>query len=239
MLEPAVLVSFVPAVLAIVATPGPDSIYTLTQSLREGRTAGVVAGAGTATGVLVHTAAAVVGLAALLRATPDAYLVVTYVGAAYLVYLGVQLIRAEGTFELRDSIADETRSLARSYRQAVMINVSNPQVALFVLAFFPQFVPPAANAPAQLSPSRGSVCRCQPPVPRRRRNLCGPCPTFLARIRSLTSGDPVSQRRCADRLWSPTCGIGDRDRVIARRFQAPAACGVRAYIFGEVLQTPL
>ncbi len=151
MLEPAVLVSFVPAVLAIVATPGPDSIYTLTQSLREGRTAGVIAGAGTATGVLVHTAAAVVGLSALLRATPDAYLVVTYVGAAYLVYLGVQLIRAEGTFELHDSIAGETRSLARSYRQAVTINVSNPQVALFVLAFFPQFVPPAANAPAQLS----------------------------------------------------------------------------------------
>jgi len=146
----AVLLAFVPAVLAIVVSPGPDSVYTLTQSLSGGRAAGLAAGLGTATGVLVHTAAAVLGLSALLRTTAEAYLLVKYVGALYLVYLGVQLLRSDETFEIDDAAAGE-QSLLGSFRRAVVINVSNPQVAVFVIAFFPQFVPPSANATLQLS----------------------------------------------------------------------------------------
>jgi len=143
------LVAFVPAALAIVVAPGPDTMYTVTRSLGDGRAAGVVAGCGTATGVLLHTAAAVAGLAALLRASAAAYTLVNYVGAAYLCYLGVRLLRSDETFELA---ADErSRSLAESYRTAVAINVTNPKVAVFVLAFFPQFVPASANAPLQMS----------------------------------------------------------------------------------------
>lgn len=151
MLDPAVLLAFVPAVLAIVVSPGPDSIYTLTRSLSGGRAAGVVASLGTATGVLVHTTAAIVGLSAILQTTTEAYLVVKYVGAGYLVYLGVQLVRNDETFELEDGPVSQDQSLGKSYRNAVVINVSNPQVAVFVLAFFPQFVPPSANATLQLS----------------------------------------------------------------------------------------
>jgi threonine/homoserine/homoserine lactone efflux protein len=151
MIDLVVLLAFVPAVLAVILSPGPDSIYTLTQSLTGGRGAGMAAGLGTATGVLVHTTAAVLGLSALLRTTAGAYTVVKYVGAAYLVYLGLQLLRNDGTFEVGEDRGATDQSLAGSYRKAVLINVSNPQVAVFVLAFFPQFVPPSANATLQLS----------------------------------------------------------------------------------------
>ncbi|WP_129116016.1 LysE family translocator [Halegenticoccus tardaugens] len=151
MVELATLAAFVPAVLAIIIAPGPDTVYTVTQSLRGGRSAGFIAGLGTATGVLVHTAAAVLGLAALLRTSVLAYTVVKYVGAAYLLYLGVQMFRSDERFELQTNLAEQDYSLAESYRKAVVINVSNPKVAVFVLAFFPQFVPATANASLQMS----------------------------------------------------------------------------------------
>jgi threonine/homoserine/homoserine lactone efflux protein len=147
----AVVAAFVPAVAAIVVSPGPDSVYTVTQSLSSGRAAGIAAAVGTATGVLVHAAGAVLGLSALLRTTAEAYVLMKYVGAAYLVYLGVQLLRDDETFEIDESIGAGDRSLVDSYRRAVTINVTNPQVAVFVLAFFPQFVPPTADATLQLS----------------------------------------------------------------------------------------
>jgi threonine/homoserine/homoserine lactone efflux protein len=93
--------------------------------------------------------AAVAGLAALLRASAAAYAVVKYVGAAYLCYLGVRLLLSDESFDV--GTAERTRSLAESYRRAVVINVTNPKVAVFVLAFFPQFVPAAADAPVQMS----------------------------------------------------------------------------------------
>lgn len=151
MIDLVVLLTFVPAVVAVILSPGPDSIYTLTQSLAGGRGAGIAASLGTATGVLVHTTAAVLGLSAILRTTAAAYTVVKYVGAAYLVYLGIQLLRDDETFEVADDPGASNQSLADSYREAVVINVSNPQVAVFVLALFPQFVPPGANATLQLS----------------------------------------------------------------------------------------
>ena len=149
MIDLAVVLAFVPAVAAVVVSPGPDSIYTVTQSLSGGRAAGVAAAVGTATGVLVHASAAVLGLSALLRTTAEAYILVKYVGAAYLVYLGVRLLRDDETFEFDEGT--EAGSLGGSYRRAVTINVTNPQVAVFVLAFFPQFVPPTADAALQLS----------------------------------------------------------------------------------------
>lgn len=151
MLDPVVLVAFVPAVLAVVVSPGPDSMYTLTRSLDDGRAAGVAAGFGTATGVLVHTTAAVLGLSVVLQTTAEAYMLLRYVGAAYLVYLGVTLVRNDETFDPADGSGTRSQSLGESYRKAFVINVANPQVAVFVLAFFPQFVPGSANATLQLS----------------------------------------------------------------------------------------
>lgn len=123
-------------------------MYAVTRSLGDGRAAGVVAGCGTATGVLIHTAAAVAGLSTLLRASAHAYTLVKYLGAAYLCYLGVRLLRSDETF---DAVDTGHRSLGESYRRAVTINVTNPKVAVFVLAFFPQFVPAATDAPLRMS----------------------------------------------------------------------------------------
>ena len=147
MLDFSTLVAFVPAVVVVILAPGPDTIYTLTRSLDDGRAAGFVAAVGTATGILVHTAAAVLGLSALLRTSAVAYALVKYAGAVYLVYLGVQTLRSGEEFEIRADREGRDRSLRESYRQAVAINVSNPKVAVFVLAFFPQFVPATASAP--------------------------------------------------------------------------------------------
>jgi len=148
MLTATTLVAFVSAALVVVLAPGPDTMYTVTRSLGDGRAAGVVAALGTATGVLCHTAAAVAGLSALLRASAHAYTLVKYVGAAYLCYLGVRLLRSDETFDAADTAS---RSLAASYRRAVTINVTNPKVAVFVLAFFPQFVPAGGDAPVQMA----------------------------------------------------------------------------------------
>ena len=145
------LVTFVSAAIVVILSPGPDTIYTLTESLRRGRYAGAAAACGTATGILVHTTAAVLGLAAILRTSALTYTVVKYLGVAYLIYLGVQAFRHDEEFEIRNTISETNSSLRRSYRQAVTINVSNPKVAVFVLAFFPQFISRTASVSLQMS----------------------------------------------------------------------------------------
>jgi threonine/homoserine/homoserine lactone efflux protein len=145
------LVTFISAAIVVIISPGPDTIYTLTESLRRGRYAGAAAACGTATGILVHTTAAVLGLAAILRTSALTYTVVKYLGAAYLVYLGVQTFRHDEEFEIRNTISETNTSIRRSYGQAVTINVSNPKVAVFVLAFFPQFISRTASVSLQMS----------------------------------------------------------------------------------------
>ena len=151
LIDPLVALTFVPAVTAVVISPGPDSVYALTQSLNRDRTAGIAAATGTATGILIHSAAAILGLSALLRTTAEAYALLKYAGAAYLIYLGIRLLRDDEGFSTQGHVGDEGHSFIVSYRKAVTINVTNPQVAVFVFAFFPQFVPSTTNAALQLS----------------------------------------------------------------------------------------
>lgn len=140
--------AFIPVALALIVSPGPDSIYTLTRSISDGRSAGVLAAAGSSTGSLVHTTAAVLGLSVILRTSALAFTVVKFVGAAYLVYLGVQTLKNPEEFEITP---DETGyTPAQSYQQALMINVLNPKVALFFLAFLPQFVRPGGSFTLQI-----------------------------------------------------------------------------------------
>jgi threonine/homoserine/homoserine lactone efflux protein len=138
------LLLFMTAALALNVTPGPDMLYVATRSSSEGRTAGVVSALGIAAGTLVHIAALALGLSALLAAVPMAYDVVRYAGAAYLLYLGGRaLLRPAavgGSGELRPA------SLAAVFRQGMVTNVLNPKVALFFLAFLPQFVDPARGS---------------------------------------------------------------------------------------------
>nr|WP_303647507.1 LysE family translocator [Haloarchaeobius amylolyticus] len=144
------LVAFVPAALAVVLAPGPDTMVVLARGLGGGRRAGLAAACGTATGVLLHTLAAVAGLSVLLQTSAVAYRVLTYVGAAYLVYLGVQTIRDDEEFDVSAAAVAGDGSPRRAFRQALAVNVSNPKVAVFVLAFLPQFVPAGTAAPGEM-----------------------------------------------------------------------------------------
>src|SRR6185312_12091363 len=140
---PQTLALFMLAALALNLTPGPDMLYVTARSVGDGRRAGMVAALGIGAGTLVHIAALALGLAALLAAVPLAYDVLRIGGAVYLLVIGAQLLfrprRAGAT------AAAAPASLNTVFAQAVVTNVLNPKVALFFLAFLPQFVDPAAG----------------------------------------------------------------------------------------------
>jgi threonine/homoserine/homoserine lactone efflux protein len=143
--DPAHFLTFAAATLVLNLTPGPDMMYIIARSLGQGRRAGLVSALGITGGCLFHAFAATVGIAALLRSWPIAFEVVRYAGAVYLVYLGVRLLtrqRPEG------KVTDDAPSapLAAIFRQGVITNILNPKVALFFLAFLPQFVVPARGS---------------------------------------------------------------------------------------------
>jgi threonine/homoserine/homoserine lactone efflux protein len=142
-LTEATVLAFCAAAVALILAPGPDTMYVLARGA-QGRRVGVRSALGVATGVLLHTAAATLGLAALLRAAPAAYAAVKYVGAAYLVYLGLSALRS-GEF---DPGVDADAS--GSYRRGVLVNALNPKVALFFLAFLPNFAGAGPGAAARM-----------------------------------------------------------------------------------------
>jgi threonine/homoserine/homoserine lactone efflux protein len=129
---------FLVAALALLVVPGPAVVYIVAQSIDQGRVAGLVSTLGIGTGGLVHVAAAAIGLSALLVSSAEAYAVVKYAGAAYLIFLGVR--RLLGRDEPADPSMHRRKSLGRLFRQGVVVNVLNPKTALFFFAFLPQFV---------------------------------------------------------------------------------------------------
>jgi threonine/homoserine/homoserine lactone efflux protein len=138
---------FTAAALLLGATPGPSNLYVLARSVAQGPRAGTVASFGLATGGLVHVAGAALGLAALFHQSATAFSIVKYVGAAYLVWLGIQCLR-DGARGARDASLPQPvpRPLRRIFRESVLVEILNPKVALFFLAFLPQFVDPGAGS---------------------------------------------------------------------------------------------
>ncbi|GAA4379898.1 LysE family translocator [Hymenobacter koreensis] len=136
--------TFLVAALLFTMTPGLDTIFILNKSLSQGKQAGFYATLGINTGVLVHTLFAALGLSVLVAQSAVAFSVVKYAGAAYLVYLGVaKLLRPQPLLEAADP-GQVPRSGAQDFFSGVVTNVLNPKVALFFLAFFPQFIQPQA-----------------------------------------------------------------------------------------------
>ena len=131
------LLLFMSATLALNLTPGPDMLYVIARSAAEGRRAGVVSALGIAAGTVVHTAAVALGLASLLVAVPVAFNVVKLAGAAYLIVLGVRSLWSSG--DITAPVVEHAR-LRKIFVQGAVTNVLNPKVALFFLAFLPQFV---------------------------------------------------------------------------------------------------
>jgi threonine/homoserine/homoserine lactone efflux protein len=138
--DPKLFGLFVVTGLALNVTPGPDMLYVLASGSRAGRRSGVVAALGIGLGSVVHTCAAATGVSALLVSSAAAFSAIKYAGAAYLVYVGIRALFAGDALPLAAG-ADAPRD-ERVFRRAVVTNVLNPKVAIFFLAFVPQFVDP-------------------------------------------------------------------------------------------------
>ncbi len=138
MLDYSTLLVFVAAVLVLLVTPGPAVLYIVARSIDQGRWAGIVSTLGIGVGTLFHIAAAALGVSALLVSSALAFNVVKYLGAAYLIYLGIQrLLTPEQAVKIS---TPESQKLSRIFYQGVLVNMLNPKTALFFFAFLPQFV---------------------------------------------------------------------------------------------------
>ncbi len=139
---------FLTAALLVNLTPGPDMLFVAGSSAVHGRRAGVLAALGVGAGCLLHVALAAVGLSALLAASATAFTLVKWVGAAYLVWVGISMMRARGRgdapADVSPSGATRVQGSSRVFWQGAWTNALNPKVALFFLAFLPQFIVPGA-----------------------------------------------------------------------------------------------
>jgi RhtB (resistance to homoserine/threonine) family protein len=132
---------FVGAVTLLNLTPGPDMAYVAGQSMANGRRAGMLSALGVSLGGCVHTMACAFGLSALIAASPEAFNAIKWVGAIYLMYLGVSTLRTAGTASVADRAASPQRQPFRALLlRGFVTNVTNPKVLLFYIAFLPQFV---------------------------------------------------------------------------------------------------
>lgn len=135
------LAIFAGSVFLLALTPGPDILYVLARGLAQGRKAGLCAAAGFNLGVIVHTLFAAFGISAVLAASATAFMVIKFAGAAYLIFIGIMMLRASGA---SGAVNGDRRSIPLGviFRQSIVANVLNPKVALFFLAFLPQFTNP-------------------------------------------------------------------------------------------------
>lgn len=141
-----ILLLFISASLALAVAPGPDNLFVLSQSALFGSRSGLLVTLGLCTGLLLHIVAATLGVAAIFQTSPLAFNLLKAVGAAYLVFLAVQAFRA-GTAGLE--AGSHSGSGARAlYLRGIIMNVTNPKVALFFLAFLPQFTDGARGSVA-------------------------------------------------------------------------------------------
>ena len=142
------LLVFIAAGWLLNLTPGPDVFYIVTNALRSGARAGIVAGLGITAGCFVHIGAAALGVGTLLATSVHAFTVLKYIGAAYLLYMGIRMVLSK-TPPAADlaamAAAGEARSLRAVFMGGFWTNVLNPKVALFFLAFVPQFIAPDAG----------------------------------------------------------------------------------------------
>ncbi len=154
---------FAAAALALLVVPGPAVLYVVTRSLDQGRLAGIVSVLGVGLGSLVHVTAAAVGLSALLASSAVAFATVKYLGAAYLVWLGVRTLRRRDDAQPPPHPAGTPNAPRagvphpRLFAQGALVQVLNPKTAIFFVAFLPQFVDPSVGAATRQIVSLGAV----------------------------------------------------------------------------------
>jgi threonine/homoserine/homoserine lactone efflux protein len=141
MIETKIHFMFFTTSILLALSPGPDNLFVMTQAAQQGRRAGLLVTLGLCTGLLAHTAAVTFGLAALFQASAAAFTILKFTGAGYLIYLAVLSFRA-GAVTGTAAAADRLKSSAL-YRRGIIMNITNPKVSIFFLAFLPQFVDPS------------------------------------------------------------------------------------------------
>jgi threonine/homoserine/homoserine lactone efflux protein len=129
---------FLATALALLAIPGPAVLYVVTRSIEMGRAGGIASVAGITTGTIAHVTLATAGLSSLILASKVAFDAVRYVGAAYLIVLGVRRLLTRGSGEVEGEPFPRTRR--RAYTQGIVVNLTNPKTIVFIFAFIPQFV---------------------------------------------------------------------------------------------------
>jgi threonine/homoserine/homoserine lactone efflux protein len=136
------LLGYLFACMALTIAPGPDNIFVITQGLTRGRKAAIITALGMCSGITVHTTAAALGISAIFYSSAAAFNLVKYAGAVYLLYLAWKALRSSSDLKLSTERSLPATAL---FRRGFIMNVLNPKVALFFLAFLPQFVVPASG----------------------------------------------------------------------------------------------
>lgn len=131
---------FLSTALALNVAPGPDLLYILTQTIANGKKVGIASALGVCTGALFHVVAASIGLSAILVSSALAFTIVKYIGVGYLLYLAYQSFRSAGTSLTIPSGKESQESVWKAFKQGVLVDILNPKVAIFFMAFLPQFV---------------------------------------------------------------------------------------------------
>ena len=140
MIDSTVLLTFFMTSVILALSPGPDNLFVMAQSAQNGRSAGISVTLGLASGLMVHTVAVAVGLAAVVHSSAVAFSILKYIGAAYLLYLAWQAFRASTVTGQQEQVPVLSR--VNLYRRGIIMNLTNPKVSLFFMAFLPQFANP-------------------------------------------------------------------------------------------------
>jgi RhtB (resistance to homoserine/threonine) family protein len=134
--------TFVLTAVLLNLTPGNDTIFILTKSIAQGRKAGIMSVLGIATGSLIHTTLAALGLSIIIAKSVLAFTIIKYAGAAYLLYVGYKMFTDRSKLDASITASTQKINFLKIYRDAVLTNVLNPKVAMFFIAFLPQFIDP-------------------------------------------------------------------------------------------------
>lgn len=148
---------FLAAAVLLNVSPGADHVFILTRTIAQGRLAGFLSSWGVCTGAMIHVLAAAFGISAILAASATAFTVVKLAGAAYLIWLGIRALRSKGLALSADPAASAPASAWKIYRQGMVVDLLNPKVAIFFMAFLPQFVDPALGGAAWQMIALGTV----------------------------------------------------------------------------------
>lgn len=140
------IILFTTAAIVITLCPGPSMLYVMSRSIAQGRTAGCFSALGLSTGLFLHTLAASMGLSFIFLYSPLIYLIVKYLGALYLLYLGLQMLLSRN-YILDPENGGTKTAKSRIYGQGIVTEILNPKTALFYLSFLPQFVDPSRGHP--------------------------------------------------------------------------------------------